>query len=276
MRVPAAVSTAVRPVVTGPVQPAQWLGTGPSALYLLIDSGLVLAVLAHDAVRLPRAVVLSSTAAELPLVGLVGGDERRPVGPARVGGGRIEWSGAAGPVTVDAVRAWAPSRVRPGRTRPAAVAGLRAALAGHDVGVEPSRVDDLAQAGDARQEYAAAAALLGRGPGLTPSGDDVLAGCLLGTRAFGLPAPGLVAAVRDLASRATTALSAQLLRDAAGPGQCVPELAATVDALCGRPAPADAVARLLAVGHTSGAALALGLLSAVTAAARPPAVGAMR
>jgi hypothetical protein len=275
MRVPAAVSTAVRPVLAGPVQPAQWVGAGPSALYLLIDSGLVLAVLAHDAVRLPGAIVLSSVAAERPLVGLVGGDEWRASGPASVGAGRIEWNGPVGTVTVVDVRAWAPSRVRPGRAQPAAVAALRAALAGHDVGLEPSRVDDLAQAGSAVQQYAAAAELLGRGPGLTPSGDDVLAGFLLAAQAFGHPAPGIVAAVNERASRATTALSAQLLRDA-GRGECVPEFAAAVDALCGRPAPADALARLLAVGHTSGTALALGLLSAVTPAGRPHAVGAMR
>jgi Protein of unknown function (DUF2877) len=67
--------------------------------------------------------------------------------------------------------------------------------------------------------------------------------------------------VDELAEGATTALSAQLLRHAAR-GECVAQVAAVVAVLVGRPAPSDAVDQLLAVGHTSGAALAVGLLSA--------------
>lgn len=252
MRVPAAVSTAVQPVLSGAVQPAHWLGAGPSALYLVTDSGTVLAILSHDAVRLPVALVVPRTAAELPLAGLV----PEPGAAVTVGAGRVEWAGPEGVVTVAGVRAWAPARVRPGRPQPAAVAALRGAAAGHDIGLDPDLVAALGQ-------RSAVAALLGRGPGLTPSGDDVLAGFLLGARAIGRSVPSVAAAVTELAGDATTALSAQLLGHAAR-GECVPEFAAVVDALCGRPAPRDATARLLAVGHTSGAALTAGLLSAVT------------
>jgi hypothetical protein len=105
--------------------------------------------------------------------------------------------------------------------------------------------------------------LLGRGPGLTPSGDDVLAGYLLGCRAFGVAAPTVRAAVLRLAPAATTVLSAALLRQAAD-GWCVPQVAALISALAAsRPDPA-ATRAVLAVGASSGAALASGVLTAAT------------
>ena len=266
MRAPAAYSTAVQPVLSGPVQPAHWLGGGPSALYLVTECGTVLAVVAHDAVRLPVALVVSRTAAELPLSSLV----LELGAPVAVGAGRVEWAGPTGVVTVAGARAWTPARARLGRPRPAAVAALRDDATTHGPGVDPELVAALARADDPVRQRSAVAALLGRGPGLTPSGDDVLAGFLLGARAFGRPAAGVAAAVTELAHGATTALSAHLLGHAVR-GECVPEVAAVVDALCARPAPRDATARLLAVGHTSGAALALGLVGA--AALTPIAVG---
>lgn len=271
MRVPAAFSTAVRPILTGPVQPAEWLGASPSALYLITRSGTVLAILTHDAVRLPFALVLPRTAAESPLTDLVPAVSRPP---ASVGGGRIEWANAGGAVSVRGVREWVPARVLAGRAGPVAVDAPVAASDGHDIGVERDRVAALAQAAGAEDERRAVLALLGRGPGLTPSGDDVVAGFLLGARAFGSAVPGAVEAVGDHAATATTALSAQLLRHAVR-GECVPEFAAAVAALTGRPAPSDALDRLLAVGHTSGAALAAGLLAAALRSA-PLAVGGVR
>jgi Protein of unknown function (DUF2877) len=261
MRVPAAFSTAVRAALTGPVQPADWLGASPSALYLLTRCGTVLAIVSHDAVRLPCALVLASTAAELPLTGLAPGPARRLTAPASVGAGRIEWAGPTGPVTIAGVREWAPSTVTVGSSRPTSPDALSAAVEAGDIGVEADRVARLASVADEAAQFAAVADLLGRGPGLTPSGDDVVAGFLLGARAFGQATPGATSAVDRLAAGATTALSAQLLRHAVR-GECIAQVAAAVAALTGRPAPAAAVDHLLAVGHTSGTALAAGLLSA--------------
>lgn len=271
MRVPAAFSTAVRPVLSGPVQPAEWLGASPSALYLITRSGAVLAIVTHDAVRLPCAMVLGRTAAELPLTELSPDPAQRLAVAASVGAGRIEWTGPTGVVTVVGVREWAPSVVAVGTALPSALAALSTAVAGHDIGVEAYRVARLADAGNEAAQFAAAADLLGRGPGLTPSGDDVVAGFLLGARAFGHAAPGGAAAVGELAAGATTALSAQLLRHAVL-GECVAQAAAVAAVLIGRRAPDDAVDQLLAVGHTSGAALAAGLLCAA-ALSVPAAVG---
>ena len=96
--------------------------------------------------------------------------------------------------------------------------------------------------------------LVGLGPGLTPAGDDVVAGVLVALVAGGdLERAGVVLdAVRTCRHR-TTALSAALLDHAAG-GRAVPQLARYLHA----PGDPDALAGLLAVGGTSGAALALG------------------
>ena len=105
---------------------------------------------------------------------------------------------------------------------------------------------------------------LGRGTGLTPAGDDLVAGALATLRATGLAAADrLGAAVRAPAPAATTRLSAALL-EAADVGGLVPE-AAGVPARAGRRGDVETAAgRLVDVGHTSGWHLAAGLLVGVT------------
>jgi hypothetical protein len=99
--------------------------------------------------------------------------------------------------------------------------------------------------------------LLGRGPGLTPLGDDLLAGLLVTLRALRAPAvEPLARAVRAHAPGRTTFVSAALLHHAAR-GECVPELATFLD---GGP-----VEALLRVGHTSGTGLAHGALAGLGA-----------
>lgn len=99
--------------------------------------------------------------------------------------------------------------------------------------------------------------LLGRGPGLTPLGDDVLAGWLATRAALGRPDPVLAAAVRRRLG-VTTLLSATLL-ECALHGEALPQLA---DWLA---VPDDTTtAALLAVGATSGAGLLAGARLALT------------
>ena len=93
--------------------------------------------------------------------------------------------------------------------------------------------------------------LLGRGPGLTPLGDDVLAGWFAARAAAGRPDHALAAAVRRRLGT-TTLLSATLL-DCAARGEVLPQLAAWL----ADPGAATAEA-LLAVGATSGAGLMAG------------------
>jgi hypothetical protein len=103
-------------------------------------------------------------------------------------------------------------------------------------------------------------ALVGRGDGLTPYGDDVLCGWLAVHRAAGVETPAVDEAVRSLLSR-TTLLSATLL-DCAMHGEVIPEFAAFVAAL-GTPDEAVRAAELGAVGHTSGQGLLEGARSAL-------------
>ncbi len=99
--------------------------------------------------------------------------------------------------------------------------------------------------------------LLGRGPGLTPLGDDVLAGWFATRAALGAPDATLAAAVRRRLG-VTTLLSATLI-DCALRGEVLPQLAAWL--ADPRPASRDA---LLAVGATSGAGLLTGASLALT------------
>jgi hypothetical protein len=285
----------------------------------------VLAVLSHDAVRLPCGLLLPATSAELPLTSLAAGlpahtlaqASRARSGDFMVGDQAVSWTGPAGPVVVRAVREWAPARPVRGQVAASALAALRSALGldgshtgdaqrrhldrcgfciaraiqnpqpwpesgvgaqlpaglaeatSAEPGIDARLLADLAaSAGDHDASLAAAADLLGRGPGLTPSGDDVLAGFLVGAVAFGVEAAALRHAISALAPARTTALSAALLWHAAR-GECIDELAAVAAVLTGQPAELGgreqagrAVSRLLSVGHSSGAALATGLVIA--------------
>jgi hypothetical protein len=102
----------------------------------------------------------------------------------------------------------------------------------------------------ARSPESLGAELIGRGPGLTPEGDDFVAG-LAGVLAAAGRHDDVVALIGADLRRRTTALSATLLELAArGMG---PEPLQAV--LAGR---ASALPRLLAMGHTSGRAYAHG------------------
>ena len=102
--------------------------------------------------------------------------------------------------------------------------------------------------------------LLGRGPGLTPLGDDVLAGWFATRMAAGRPDLALAAVLRRRLG-VTTLLSATLL-DCALRGETLPQLAAWL----GDPTPTTTEA-LLAVGATSGAGLLTGARLALTSLA---------
>ncbi|HET6952834.1 MAG TPA: DUF2877 domain-containing protein, partial [Acidimicrobiales bacterium] len=194
-----------------------------------------------------------------------------------VGDGAIRHHGE--PAVV--VTRWFDPRVRLRRVDPVAIDRLAAHVSSRrrpDALLPPDAAERLADELDRGDAPAGARALLGRGTGLTPAGDDLLAGALAALRAVGSPAADdLGAAVRTLAPARTTRLSAALL-DAADRGAVVPEAAAVLRATEAAAAPArrqgragalaGAVDRLVAVGHTSGWHLAAGLLAGLTHARR--------
>jgi len=99
----------------------------------------------------------------------------------------------------------------------------------------------------------AAAALAGLGPGLTPAGDDFLAGVMWGLRFAGeRDVDARCAAIVDAAAPRTTPLSAALLR-AAGAGLADARWHALLDALDRGQDASAALRAVLAQGATSGA-----------------------
>lgn len=108
-------------------------------------------------------------------------------------------------------------------------------------------------------------ALVGSGPGLTPSGDDLLAGALVAAHATADPrlAEWRRLTRVALATRRTTAVSRALLVHAMD-GYAIPELARFLVALCRGDDPAPPLAALRAVGHSSGQALVDGAVHALS------------
>ena len=123
------------------------------------------------------------------------------------------------------------------------------------------------------QAALAAGRLIGRGPGLTPAGDDVIAGFLgaLWSAIGGDPARGAFVAALGAAvgrmAQATGEISQVYLRQAIAGSLAQPlaDLRRRIGA--GAPAPAieSAMAKALGVGHTSGEDGALGLLLGLAA-----------
>ncbi len=241
--VPVAADVVLADVLAAPVTPALVVVATPLAAYAAAGGALV-GLLAPGAVRVPGGLVVPAglVAGLRPGTELLVGD-----GLLRVGGARL------------VPRRWWDSTVRAVGPvlPPAAGGGLPDAVsdAAHALG------DALADGGDVA---AAVAGLVGLGPGLTPAGDDVLAGALVALVAGGDDdrAAALRAGVRPCRERTTT-LSAALLGHAAA-GRAVPQLARHLRA----PDDAVALAALLAVGGSSGAALALGARIGLSCLAR--------
>ena len=212
---PVAAPLPARAHLTGPLRPGRVVGVHPSCVYVVSDpdrpdgTGSVVAVETADGVGLPCALRLGRRPGRRP----VRRDRGRGPGDGRRGTGRRRRSRGPG-------RALVVAADRPAVERAGARALARAGRA-------PSRRTPSGRPGPATAHD-----LLGRGPGLTPAGDDVLAGWLLAVHHVDdlRAAP---AAVLAAAPTATTALSATLLQEAAA-GRGVPAAVALADALGGR------------------------------------------
>jgi hypothetical protein len=271
--VPAAASTGVAELLRGPVRPARVLMSVPAAVYVHVPNdrgGDVVGVLTSDAARLPLGCVLFRPSNGRPLVGVPAG------APAEVGGGRI----VVGDLAVSAAAWWNP-RPRLPSLRPAllpeGVRQLRNALYGEGVphsaftlpglpvgpGGPLAALRGAVRRADLDAALRTATRLVGLGPGLTPAGDDVMAGTVAGLVLLGHPsAERFAAGVYALAAGRTTELSRALLRHAAS-GRVSAEYAAVLHALVGERPLGPAVAGLLSTGSTSGRAMALGLCTAI-------------
>jgi hypothetical protein len=160
-----------------------------------------------------------------------------------------------------------------------ASAGGFGALLREDVTHDPLGILDAArpmlaelvvalETGDRRLAAEVATRLIGLGPGLTPSGDDVLVGIEAALHALAQPLAGFLALATDDLEERTTALAATLLRHA-GAGEFAERLQILLAALLG---PDDetipaAIERAVAWGATSGTDCLLGVLIGLDVAA---------
>jgi hypothetical protein len=252
---PAWASTAVGPVVAGPSRTGTVIASGDVASYVSVpelacDASL-LALLRPAAIRLPLGMCVPN--GQLPEIGT----------EVQVGHGIVSTPGG----TWRPVRWWDPrphvdpgALARHGHTlldvvsaEPASAFGLRvpdalrvaAALAGGDP--EP------------------ALSVIGLGPGLTPAGDDVVAGAFAVLALLGRLDDSVRDAIHAHARTRTVALSAALLV-AAGRGQMIPQAARMVTILAaGEPYErvSAAAGELFRVGSTSGHDLCLGMAGAL-------------
>lgn len=260
---PVSASSSVELALVGPARPAEVVASTNQAAYVTVDD-TILCLAVADAVRVPCGLIIESKSLPtMPAPGTIG----------VVGGGLLSIGGSAFRVA----RWWRPPRPRGlGTAAPARLAGAVRWLSGRvaDPLDAPGRaaVADLVHALSAgAHPQEAVKRLLGRGPGLTPTGDDVLAGALVALIALGAPAAGPLAdSVLALAPTSTTTVSAALLTHAAR-GECIPQLADLLDAIALDPPEQPvrlprAAGALLAVGHCSGAGLLHGVLVALAIA----------
>jgi Protein of unknown function (DUF2877) len=239
---PAAADGLLAPLVAGDPRRGEVVVATPLACYARLEDGSLVGVLDPAAVRMPGSVVVARGDVVAPHVGdaiVLGG------GVVEVGGVRL------------VPRRWWDSRV-PGVGRPAAAPAAGPlpdavpAVASHLEAALGALVDD-------GNEYLAGVvdALVGLGPGLTPTGDDVLAGALVALAAAGDDRGRRLAAAVRLRRHRTTAVSAALL-DRAAAGHAIPELARYLVALARGRGDVRVVQDLERVGASSGGALAAG------------------
>jgi hypothetical protein len=234
----AAADGLLAPLLAGAPRRGEIVVATPLAVYARLEDASVVGVLDPRAVRVPGSVVVARAALVPAAVGdriVLGG------GAFVVGGARL------------VPRRWWDSRVpRVGTPGPPPAARLPDALPSVASSLEPALIsggEHLARVVDA---------LVGLGPGLTPAGDDVLAGALVALAAAGdsVRRRPLAAAVR-LRRHRTTAVSGAFLEHAAA-GRAIPELTRYVVALARGRGDGEVVQDLERVGASSGAALAAG------------------
>jgi hypothetical protein len=248
--IPCAASSLLTALVDGPeVHLVEVARTRMSVHYETPDSSMpVLSVCTPTAVQLPNSLV-SDVLPERER------DESQPrtTRSSTMGGGRLR----VGETTWRVRRWWQPPRPS-GLPRPSAAHLAACAALAVDLTDPPAPGVPLP-----RPSYdgLSPVALIGAGPGLTPAGDDVLAGALVAAYATGDPRleTWRHATRATLTSSRTTAVSRAMLHHALD-GYATPELATLLTALCLGRAVEAPLTRLLAVGHTSGGALLTGVL----------------
>lgn len=227
---PVVASEAIADVLVGPSRPAEVIHRSGPAVYLRLRDGRIIVAETAGGIGLPISMTVQEQS---------DGD----VGTTVAVGGRAParwWSPRAPRIIPDPVRL----RLLDERLSdlPSSPDLLEVPLHDLDPAVDP-------------------AALVGLGPGLTPAGDDLLAGMLVTLHALGRCRTAASIADRIDLDR-TTPISAALLAQATS-GRAARPLLELLRSLTGASSTGDALDGLLAVGATSGRWLATGALGAL-------------
>lgn len=242
-----AASVRVQDIVAGPARRGTVLHAGAEAWYVDLE-GDCLGVLSFGAVAVP--IGIRTLLDRLPILRA---GERCLIGDGIVTCGTLV-------VRIGRVVDYSVPRLTPD----AAEWGLRQ-LSSTTTDLPASVLAQLADA-----DPGCVSGLLGLGDGLTPLGDDVLAGWLAAmVSAHHVGRASIESEIERLAPTRTTRLSRALL-DCAARGEVVPQYADVIGALNRREDIRTARRRLLQVGHTSGLGLFTGLVIALTRIAQTP------
>ena len=261
--VPVAVSSLSAGLVDGPPTAGTVVATYRFGLYLDV-AGDVLPVVTSDAVPVPTALRLAGRSGSL-VWGVAPGD-RVVVGLRRVVLSRLD---------LVAARTWRPARVARASAGGSWSQEVTGAVLGDAVPATGWLADGIRDAVLAQDPLPHVRRLVGRGRGLTPSGDDALAGALLVAQALGSDGR-LAAAVRSRLG-ATTAVSSSLLR-AAADGYAARQVVTLADAVVAGDGPTvrAALPPVLDMGHGSGHDLVTGIRAALDVHPGQPSVTSVR
>ena len=252
MQLAAVASIAIQPLLIRPARSGTLLGVSDHAAWIGIDDEVAV-VSDREAVRLPNAVEL-----DLDRIGRwANRDDAVSVGDGIIRVGQLS----------AVVRRWFDPRPALGQC---ATSELGTNLEGMR-DMTPAPTDDGLRDALAHRDVEAiidgCLRLLGAGEGLTPEGDDLLAGALAAHLLLG-GATGrdvsymdqLIQPLDDLTRNRTTSFSGALIRHAIH-GRVATPFADVLRSLTSRGELPTAVKRLLGVGHSSGPALAAGILT---------------
>jgi hypothetical protein len=249
-------STAIYSLLTGAGAEATVLGSSSHAVWLAVEDRVVV-ITTRDSTRLPNGIQLAAESSEDLFAAVDHG------AAVDIGNGRVMLEGLA----VSVGRWWDP--------RPALSSITHDQLAEtvdglpNDVpGIDSGPLHNALSAQSAGGVLHASRALLGKGPGLTPEGDDFLAGAMAATRLLAEAlrrervismVAGISVPLARLAEARTTTFSAALIKSALR-GQVAEPAGALLRALTGRGDIPSSHLGLIRVGHSSGPALAAGIV----------------
>lgn len=254
-RVAGVASVAIHGLLTVPGT-ATVLGTSGYAVWLLVGESVIV-VSTRYATRLPNGIEIPSRSSDNPF------EQVHHGAPIKVGFGRVMLEG----LSVSVARWWDPRPVLHTITTEELAANI-AGLPADVPDVESDQLRSALHAFSPNALLAAARPLLGKGSGLTPEGDDYLAGAVASIRLLSQAlnhgqATRMLDAVANplakLADARTTTFSAALIQYALR-GQVAAPAGSLMRAFAGRGDVAPSHRVLLKVGHSSGPALAAGMV----------------